>query len=73
MLKSVEKGAPRGRSESGEKSISLEIAELAEAQNNPEKAIEAYKQHLRQDPTSVQARSALARLYRRTEKWNALS
>ena len=72
MLKSVEKGTPRGRSESGEKSISLEIAELAEAQNNPEKAIEAYKQHLRQDPTSVQARSALARLYRRTEKWNAL-
>ena len=50
----------------------VEIAELAEAQNNPEKAIEAWKQHLRQDPTSVQARSALARLYRRTEKWNAL-
>ncbi|NVB83755.1 MAG: tetratricopeptide repeat protein [Kofleriaceae bacterium] len=72
LLKSVEKGAPRARSESGEKSISIEIAELAEAQNNPEKAIEAYKQHLRQDPTSVQARTSLARLYRRTEKWNAL-
>jgi len=72
MLKSAEKAAPRARSDSGEKSISIEIAELAEAQNNPEKAIEAWKQHLRQDPTSVQARAALARLYRRTEKWNAL-
>ncbi|HSD86004.1 MAG TPA: hypothetical protein VLB44_00760, partial [Kofleriaceae bacterium] len=72
LLKSVEKGAPRPRSDSGEKSISIEIAELAEAQNNPEKAIEAWKQHLRQDPTSVQARAVLARLYRRTEKWNAL-
>ncbi|HEY6035941.1 MAG TPA: hypothetical protein VIV58_16815, partial [Kofleriaceae bacterium] len=72
MLKSAEKAAPRTRSDSGEKSISIEIAELAEAQNNPEKAIEAWKQHLRQDPTSVQARAALARLYRRTEKWNAL-
>ncbi|HTL26910.1 MAG TPA: hypothetical protein VL280_09855, partial [Burkholderiales bacterium] len=77
MLKQVEKGGgPPGRarseSGSGEKSISVEIAELAEAQNNPEKAIEAWKQHLRQDPTSAQARAALARLYRRTEKWNAL-
>ncbi|MEO8548695.1 MAG: tetratricopeptide repeat protein, partial [Kofleriaceae bacterium] len=75
MLKSAEKTGQhtsRGRGDSGEKSISIEIAELAEAQNNPEKAIEAWKQHLRQDPTSVQARSSLARLYRRTEKWNAL-
>src|SRR3978361_13162 len=56
MLKSAEKTAQttgRGRREPGEKSISIEIAELAEAQNNPEKAIEAWKQHLRQDPTSV--------------------
>jgi len=77
LLKQVEKGtagtpAGRARSESGEKSLSIEIAELAEQQNNPEKAIEAWKQHLRQDPKSVQARAALARLYRRTEKWNAL-
>ncbi len=72
LLKSVEKGAPRSRGPSGEKSISIEIAELAEAQNNPEKAIEAWKQHLRADPSSVQARAALSRLYRRTEKWNAL-
>ncbi|HEY5945427.1 MAG TPA: tetratricopeptide repeat protein, partial [Kofleriaceae bacterium] len=74
LLKQAEKGAPpgRARSETGDKSISVEIAELAEAQNNPEKAIEAWKQHLRQDPASQQARQALARLYRRTEKWNAL-
>ena len=51
---------------------SAELAELAEAQNNPEKAIEAWKQHLRTDPTSAQARAALQRLYRKTEKWNAL-
>ncbi|MEO8841840.1 MAG: tetratricopeptide repeat protein [Kofleriaceae bacterium] len=76
LLKSAEKSSQatsRGpRSDSGEKSISIEIAELAEAQNNPEKAIEAWKQHLRTEPTSVQARSSLSRLYRRTEKWNAL-
>ena len=71
MLKSVEK-APRSREASGEKSISIEIAELAESQNNLEKAIEAWKQHLRAEPTSVKARAALARLYRKTEKWNAL-
>ena len=74
MLRQVEKGVPRPRSESGDQArpIGVEIAELAEAQNNPEKAIEAWKQHLRQDPTSAQARTALARLYRKTEKWNAL-
>ena len=74
LLRSVEKAAPRARSDSGDQSrpIGVEIAELAEAQNNPEKAIEAWKQHLRHDPSSQQARTALARLYRRTEKWNAL-
>ncbi|MGN6106737.1 MAG: hypothetical protein ACTHU0_16640, partial [Kofleriaceae bacterium] len=73
LLRQVEK-SPRARSEST-RPIGVEIAELAEAQNNPEKAIEAWKQHLRADPSSesaAQARSALARLYRRTEKWNAL-
>ncbi len=52
--------------------ISMEIAVLSESQNNPEKSIEAWKQHLRQDPTSSEARTALQRLYRKTEKWNAL-
>ncbi|MCW5805807.1 MAG: tetratricopeptide repeat protein, partial [Deltaproteobacteria bacterium] len=73
LLRSVEK-APRAKSDSV-RPIGLEIAELAEQQNNPEKAIDAWKQHLRADPngpTSGQARAALARLYRKTEKWNAL-
>lgn len=53
--------------------LGLEIAELAEAQGgNPEKAIEAWKQLYRQNPQSQEARSALARLYRRAERWNAL-
>ncbi len=74
MLRQVDKGVPRPHSESGDQSrpIGIEIAELAESQNNPEKAIEAWKQHLRHDPASTQARTALTRLYRKTEKWNAL-
>jgi tetratricopeptide (TPR) repeat protein len=71
LLKQAEKG-PRARGETSERSLGIEIAELAEAQNNPEKAIEAWKQHLRTDPSSVKARAALGRLYRKTEKWNAL-
>ncbi|HSK02744.1 MAG TPA: hypothetical protein VK932_15945, partial [Kofleriaceae bacterium] len=73
MLRQVEK-SPRARSDSV-RPIGVEIAELAEAQNNPEKAIDAWKQHLRADPTpesAERARAALARLYRKTEKWNAL-
>ncbi len=55
------------------RALGLEIAELSEAQlGNPEKAIDAWKQLLRNDPNSSEARSALYRLYRRTEKWNAL-
>ena len=59
LLRSVEKAA-RPRSETGEgpragqgRPIGIEIAELAEAQNNPEKAIEAWKQHLRVGPRVV--------------------
>jgi tetratricopeptide (TPR) repeat protein len=74
LLRQVEK-SPRARTDEGSRPIGLEIAELAEAQNNPEKAIEAWKQQLRADPngaTATQARIALGRLYRKTEKWNAL-
>jgi tetratricopeptide (TPR) repeat protein len=73
LLRQVEK-SPRVRGEENGRSrpITVEIAELAEQQNNPEKAIEAWKQHLRSEPASSDARTALARLYRRTEKWNAL-
>jgi tetratricopeptide (TPR) repeat protein len=55
------------------RALSLEIAELAEAQvGNQERAIEAWKQLLRADPASSEAREALKRLYRKGEKWNAL-
>ncbi len=78
LLRQVEK-SPRPKSntdQGGAKPIAVEIAVLAEQQNNPEKAIEAWKQLLRTSETDAetlaQARIALARLYRRTEKWNAL-
>src|SRR4051812_4202027 len=72
LLRQIEK-SPRARGEGGgTRPITVEIAELAEQQNNLEKAIEAWKQHLRSEPASREARTALARLYRRTEKWNAL-
>lgn len=60
------------------RAIATEIAELADEQARSgdraaaEKAIEAWKQVLRAEPTSPQARAALQRLYRVTEKWNAL-
>ena len=47
------RAAQRRAASSGARRSAIEIAELAEAQNNPEKAIEAWKQHLRQDPTST--------------------
>jgi golgin subfamily B member 1 len=72
LLRQVEK-SPQARGDRPDsRPITVEIAELAEQQNNPEKAIEAWKQQLRSDPASSEARGALARLYRRTEKWNAL-
>lgn len=76
MLRQVERSpaTPRAHRDS-QRPLGLEIAELAEAQNNPDKAIEAWKQVLRAEPTGEgagRAREALLRLYRRTEKWNAL-
>ncbi len=77
MLRQAEKALPAigadPASDARARALAIEIAELAEAQvGNPEKAIDAWKQLLRQDPTSVEARVALKRLYARTEKWNAL-
>jgi tetratricopeptide (TPR) repeat protein len=82
LLRQIEK-SPRARGDgAGTRPITVEIAELAEQQNNLEKAIEAWKQHLRslggaspdspREAEAREARTALARLYRRTEKWNAL-
>ncbi|HEY0190654.1 MAG TPA: tetratricopeptide repeat protein [Kofleriaceae bacterium] len=73
LLRQVDKAPRAGAAGDGKsRPLTMEIATLAEQQNNPEKAIEAWKQHLRADPQSSEARGALARLYRRTEKWNAL-
>ena len=58
------------------RAISVEIADLAENElGNPEKAIDAWKSILRAEPDAPEvglAREALKRLYRKTEKWNAL-
>jgi tetratricopeptide (TPR) repeat protein len=54
--------------------LAVEIAELAESElGNPEKAIDAWKAIARSSETEAgAARAALRRLYRKTEKWNAL-
>ncbi len=77
LLRQAEKALPPlgtdPANDARQRALAVEIAELAEAQlGNPEKAIDAWKQLLRQDPASHDAREALKRLYRRTEKWNAL-
>ncbi|HUQ07321.1 MAG TPA: hypothetical protein VM261_32740, partial [Kofleriaceae bacterium] len=55
------------------RALALEIAEVSEVQlATPDKAIDAWKQLLRSDPTSTEAKEALKRLYRKAEKWNPL-
>jgi len=54
------------------RALATEIAQLAEAGANAQKAIDQYKTILRSDPGSRDARSALKRLYAQTEGWNAL-
>ncbi len=72
VLRQAQKSVPTD-DEARRRALSVEIAELAETQlGNPEKAIDSWKQILRADPESTEARSALRRLYRKTEKWNAL-
>ncbi|MCE9575633.1 MAG: tetratricopeptide repeat protein [Deltaproteobacteria bacterium] len=66
-------GTPPAAADARSRALAIEIAELAEASlGSPDKAIDAWKQMLRADPTSIEARRALERLYRKTEKWNAL-
>ena len=52
--------------------LATEIAKLAEAGANAQKAIDQYKTILRHDPTNLDARQSLKRLYTQTEGWNAL-
>lgn len=53
--------------------LTNEIAQLAaEDGGNVERAIDAFKEVLRQEPDNDDARQELKRLYRQGEKWNAL-
>lgn len=53
--------------------LTREIAELAGMEGgNPEKAIDAYKTMLRDDPSNAEVRDKLKILYRQSGKWNNL-
>lgn len=72
-LTTILSDAQRAMSDGPEKrAIATEIAKLAEAGENAQKAIEQYKAVLRTDPENREARDALKRLYTHTESWNAL-
>ncbi|MBK9031624.1 MAG: tetratricopeptide repeat protein [Myxococcales bacterium] len=77
ILRQAEKALPPvgadGVGDARARALAVEIAELSETQlGTPDKAIDAWKQLLRADPTSTEAREALRRLYRKAEKWNPL-
>ncbi len=52
--------------------IAVELARLAEGQENAQKAIEQYKAVLRSDPDNVEARDKLKGFYKQTQSHNAL-
>ena len=77
ILRQAEKALPAlgtdAASDARARALAAEIAGLSEqAGGTPDKAIDAWKQLLRADPTSTEAREALRRLYRKAEKWNPL-
>ncbi len=53
--------------------IVTEVAKLSEEGQNATKAIENWRNVLRQDPNNRDAREALKRLYRQSGGWNALT
>jgi tetratricopeptide (TPR) repeat protein len=62
--------AQRAMSDGPERAaVAAELARLAEDDANASKAIEQYKASLRADPSNVEAREALKRLYTQTEAW----
>jgi tetratricopeptide (TPR) repeat protein len=75
VLRQVQKSLPAAEHDR-RREIAVEIAELSENQlGNPEKAIDAWKAIARGEAgtdSARDARAALRRLYRKTEKWNAL-
>src|ERR1700758_5401945 len=60
VLTEAQRGMPEGPERSG---IVAEIAKLAEEGANAQKAIEQWRNLLRQDPRNKDARDALKRLY----------
>ncbi len=55
------------------RTVTTELARLAEEGTNATKAIEQWRVVYRQDPNNEGARDALKRLYRQTGGWNALT
>lgn len=53
--------------------LALEVARKAEANDQHDRAIDAWKSVQRIDAKHEEAREALKRLYRKAEKWNALA
>src|SRR5690606_6786307 len=73
LLLQVLQGAQRVLPAGPEKAaITQEIAQLAESQQDAQKAIEQYKALLRQDADNEEARNALKSLYRKTQGYNQL-
>ncbi len=67
-LKAAGKEGPERKRE-----IMVELAQLSESSmDNPEKAIDSWKNILRSEPDNTEAIESLRRLYERTGKWNAL-
>ncbi len=70
VLQSAQRAMRDGSREKAK--IAQEIARLAEGQANAQKAIEQYKNVLRQDPNNLEARERLKTLYKQTQSYNAL-
>lgn len=65
--------AQRGATTDTQKlNLAIELAKAASDGGAEERAIDAWKQVLRLDPTNEQAPEALKALYEKAEKWNAL-
>lgn len=64
--------AQRAMPEAERSSVATELAKLSEETQGAGKAIEHWRSVLRNDPTNVEARDSLKRLYYRTEAWPAI-
>ena len=69
VLIDAQRSLPEGAQKAA---LASEIAKLAEAGDQAQKAIDQYKTILRHEPSNAEARTALKRLYTQTEGWNAL-